>query len=257
MTGNMALVREYCQRARQAGANLVTFPELVLCGYPPEDLLLKPRFLKDVEQCLGELAVDLDHGPVCLLGYPEQENGVVYNSAAILAGGKMVGNYRKVELPNYGVFDEKRYFTPGGGCTVLDFGGVRLAVTICEDIWIEGGALERCAVGSCQGVLNISCSPFSAGKLAKRLDVLARFAKCTESLVCYNNLLGGQDELVFDGGSLVMDKDGKVLARARRFTEALLITDLEFEPAPRQRKPGGVGPGGPSAGALWRKASPG
>ena len=227
--GNMALIREYCREARQADADLITFPELALSGYPPEDLLLKPRFLKDVEQCLAEMAASLE-GPVCLVGYPEAADGKVYNSAAVIAGGKVVGNYRKVELPNYGEFDEKRYFSPGSGCTVLDFGGVRLAVTICEDVWIEGGALERCAVGSCQGTVNISGSPFSAGKLAVRLNVLTRFAKCTESLICYNNLLGGQDELVFDGGSLVMNKDGEIIARARRFEETLLVTDLELAP---------------------------
>ena len=218
------------------GADLVTFPELAVSGYPPEDLLLKPRFLKDAEQCLLELAAKIE-GPVCLVGYPERRGDKVYNSAAVIAGGRIVGNYRKVELPNYGEFDEKRYFSPGSGCTVLDFGGIRLAVTICEDVWIEGGALERCAAGSCQGSVNISCSPFFAGKLALRLDVLARFAKCTESVICHNNVLGGQDELVFDGGSLVMDRDGRIIARAKRFEEALLVTDLDFEALPHHESP--------------------
>jgi NAD+ synthase (glutamine-hydrolysing) len=229
--GNLELIRSHMDQAQALGADIVTFPELTISGYPPEDLLFKPRFLENCCQALGELTADC-HGITAIVGYPELREGLVYNSAAVLGQGRVLGSYRKTELPNYGVFDEVRYFSPGQGCMLLELGGARVILSICEDLWVrrsmvEMGALEHQA----QVTLNISGSPFHAGKLRQRQEILSRFARRTSTVVCYNNLLGGQDELVFDGGSLVMSPTGEVLASARRFAPDMLVTDLDLPAA--------------------------
>ncbi len=228
LAANLALIQEHLDLARQRGADLVTFPELAICGYPPEDLLLKPRFLKDTARALERLA-QATRGLTALVGYAESDLGRVYNSAALLHDGRLVASYRKLELPNYGVFDEKRYFSPGEGCLIFTLRGARVLVTICEDVWVPLSAAERCARAlRPQVVVNISASPFHAGKLDLRRQVLARFARGVGAPVCYNNLLGAQDELVFDGGCLVIGADGDMLACARRFEQDLLVTDLDL-----------------------------
>ena len=224
--GNAAKVAEWAGRAREAGADLVTFPELALSGYPPEDLLLKPYFLRDCRAALDAL-LPASQGIAVLVGFPDARDGRAYNAAALLHDGRLLGIYHKVELPNYGVFDEKRYFAPGAGCLVFEAGGMRLYTTICEDVWVPGGFAERHAHGNAAHVvINLSASPFHAGKLAQRREVLAAFAERTSAYVCYNNLVGGQDELVFDGGSLVVGPQGQLVASAARFQEDLLVVDL-------------------------------
>jgi NAD+ synthase (glutamine-hydrolysing) len=177
---------------------------------------------------LGRLA-QATRGLTVLVGHAETDLGRVYNSAALLHDGRLVGSYRKLELPNYGVFDEKRYFCPGEGCLIFTLRGLRVLVTICEDVWVPLSAAEQCARAlRPQVVVNISASPFHAGKLDLRRQVLARFARGVKAPVCYNNLVGAQDELVFDGGCLVIGADGTMLACARRFEQDLLVTDLEL-----------------------------
>lgn len=233
LEANLALIQEYLELARQRGADLVTFPELAICGYPPEDLLLKPRFLKDTARALERLA-QATRGLTVLVGYAESDLGRIYNAAALLHDGRLATSYRKLELPNYGVFDEKRYFSPGEGCLVFTLRGARVLVTVCEDVWIPLSAAEQCARAlKPQVVVNISASPFHAGKLDQRRQVLARFARQAGAPVCYNNLVGAQDELVFDGGCLVIGADGAMLACARRFEQDLLVTDLELAPPAR------------------------
>ncbi|HOX07366.1 MAG TPA: NAD+ synthase [Planctomycetota bacterium] len=226
LAGNRAKVAAACDRARAAGADLVTFPELAICGYPPEDLLLRPGFLRDCRRELEALA-PATKGLVAVVGAPEVDGGKVYNAAAVFADGRLSGFYRKVELPNYGVFDEKRYFTSGDRPHFLTVKGVKASVTICEDVWVPGSPVERWpAEAGAKLVVNLSASPFHAGKLAERHATLARYARATGATVFYNNLVGGQDELVFDGGALVVSPDGEVLAAARRFAEDFLVVDL-------------------------------
>ena len=227
LDGNAAKILAYVEAAKEQHADLVVFPELALCGYPPEDLLLKPHFLRDCRRALDGLAAQC-RGMCLLLGFPDTAKGKVYNAAALIHDQRILAVYRKLELPNYGVFDEKRYFTPGSGCLVFEVNGVRVFVTICEDVWVEGGTAERYAEKNCAHVVvNLSASPFHAGKLATRRDVLAGFARRTGAFVCYANLVGGQDELVFDGGSLVLGPDGGLIASAERFQEDLLVADIE------------------------------
>ena len=216
-------------RAKSADADLVTFPELALCGYPPEDLLFRARFLAENRQALEAIAPHCS-GIGVLVGFADSREDRTYNAAALLYDGSIQGVYHKIELPNYGVFDEKRYFRPGSQCLVFEIAGVRVSVTVCEDIWIPGSTAERCAVRNrAQLVVNLSASPFHAGKYLYRLDrIISLFARTAGATVAYTNLVGGQDELVFDGGSLVVDSQGRLVASARRFEEDLLVTDLEI-----------------------------
>jgi len=224
---NAAKIISSIERARDANAHIVTFPELAICGYPPEDLLLKPSFLQHNRETLEKIASQ-SKDIVAVVGFADMADGKVYNAAAVIDDTRLMGIYHKSELPNYGVFDEERYFSPGVSCTTYTVKGTPVAVNICEDVWIAGSAAEHCAVSSNAKVaLNISASPFHAGKLAVRREILAGFAKRTGAFVCYNNLVGGQDELVFDGGSLVVNPQGELLASAKRFEEDLLITDID------------------------------
>jgi NAD+ synthase (glutamine-hydrolysing) len=226
LKGNVEKISEWVDKARSVCADLVIFPELALCGYPPEDLLLKRRFLRDTAAALEKLGKSC-RGINVLVGFPHAVADRVFNAAALLEDGKLVGVYHKIELPNYGVFDEKRYFESGTDCLVFDLGPLRCSVTVCEDIWIPGSPTERCVTDyGAHVALNISGSPYHVGKLALRKRIVDRFAKATNSTVFYNNLVGGQDELVFDGGSFVVDASGTLIALARSFEEDLLVTDV-------------------------------
>jgi NAD+ synthase (glutamine-hydrolysing) len=226
--GNSLKIKDMIDQARSLGADLVTFPELALCGYPPEDLLLKRGFLEDNNFFLQALK------PACenitaIIGFADSDGGEVFNAAALISDSKLVAVYHKIELPNYGVFDEKRYFNSDCECVLFEIDGIRISLTICEDIWIKGSLTRTCAVeNGAQVVVNISASPFHAGKMAVRKDIIADFASTTKSIMFFNNLVGGQDELVFDGGSLAMDPSGSVLSAAKRFEEDLLLTELEL-----------------------------
>jgi NAD+ synthase (glutamine-hydrolysing) len=227
IAGNEAKARDALEQARQAGAQLVVFPELMITGYPPEDLLLKEHFLRDARAAVERLAAgtgDL----IALIGFPERDIDV-YNAAAVLAGGVLRATYRKVYLPNYGVFDEERYFQTGSRGAIVDLDGIRVGLTICEDVWEPGPPLSDEALAGASVVVNVSASPYHAGKGSERERMLAQRARDSLAVVAFCNLVGGQDELVFDGHSLVIDHDGEVLARAAQFQEELLVAEVDAE----------------------------
>jgi NAD+ synthase (glutamine-hydrolysing) len=225
LEGNAAKIREGIAHARDEGAQLVVFPELALTGYPPEDLLLKTHFLDSVDTVLRELASDVED-IVALVGYPERADDV-YNAAAVLADGGVAAVYRKVYLPNYSVFDEARYFQSGEGGALIELNGIPIGLTICEDIWEPGPPATDEALAGARVVVNLSASPYHAGKGVKREAMLIQRARDSNVAVLFCNLVGGQDELVFDGHSVAIDVDGDVLARAPQFEEALVFCTLD------------------------------
>jgi NAD+ synthase (glutamine-hydrolysing) len=225
LEGNAAKVREGIARARDERAQLVVFPELTLTGYPPEDLLLKTHFLDSVDGVLRELATEVQ-GIVALVGYPERADDV-YNSAAVLADGGVAAVYRKVFLPNYSVFDEARYFQSGTEGGLIELNGVPIGLTVCEDIWEPGPPATDEALAGARIVVNLSASPYHAGKGLEREAMLIQRARDSNVAVLFCNLVGGQDELVFDGHSVAIDVDGEVLARAPQFEEAMVFCTLD------------------------------
>jgi len=236
LAGNAARIHEGIEQAKQAGAALVLFPELALTGYPPEDLLLREHFLTDTGTQLAELA-RTTHGIVAIVGFPERAEGNVYNSAAVLDGGAVRSVYRKVHLPNYGVFDEQRYFAPGEPRgSVIELHGHRVGVTVCEDLWVAGPPASSEAAADARLIANISASPYHAGKGLERERLFGQRARETGTYIAFCGMVGGQDELVFDGHSFVLDRSGEPIARAAQFKEDLLICDLD-PPASEQREP--------------------
>ncbi len=233
IAGNTERVRAGVRAAREAGAELVLFPELALTGYPPEDLLLKEHFLADALAALGELAGEAQE-IVAIVGFPERAEDV-FNSLAVLAEQRVHAIYRKVYLPNYGVFDEQRYFQAGGAGAVLDIGSQRVGLTICEDMWEPGPPASEEALAGATLILNISASPYHAGKGAQRELMFAQRARENLACVAFCALVGGQDELVFDGHSCVIDHTGRTLARAAQFEEELLLCDVDLEAAAAAR----------------------
>jgi len=217
--------------AREAGAELVLFPELALTGYPPEDLLLREHFLADARSALDDLAREVD-GITAIAGFPELDSGRVYNSAAVLADGTIQPIYRKLHLPNYGVFDERRYFTPGSSGATIEVGDHRVGLTVCEDLWQPGPPATEEAASGASLLINISASPYHAGKGAEREQLFAQRAIESGAHVAFCALVGGQDELVFDGHSFVLDPTGTTIARARQFSEDLLVCDLDLPSGP-------------------------
>jgi NAD+ synthase (glutamine-hydrolysing) len=236
--GNEARIVKWIDRARRLDVDLVAFPELAISGYPAEDLLLKPRFLADCQAAIERIAGKVTQ-PVAIIGFPSSD-GYVRNSAAVLAGGKLVAVSNKIHLPNYGVFDEKRYFSPGGAATVLAAGGARIGLSICEDIWREDVSKAQVVSGGSNMLLNVSSSPYHAGKGMEREDLMKRRATENGIYVAYVNLVGGQDELVFDGHSVIIGPSGEVIARGRQFREDLVVGDIEIGrlPSARARGPG-------------------
>ena len=231
--GNAQRIREGMRAAGEAGVELLLFPELALTGYPPEDLLLKEHFLADAAAALRELAADA-RGLIAVVGYPERAADV-YNAAAVLTDGAVHAIYRKVYLPNYGVFDEQRYFQAGVGGAVIDLGHERLGLTVCEDIWEPGPPASEEALAGATLILNISASPYHAGKGAERELMFAQRARENIACVAFCGLVGGQDELVFDGHSCVIDHTGTTIARAAQFREELLVCDVDLEAAAAAR----------------------
>jgi NAD+ synthase (glutamine-hydrolysing) len=227
IAGNVAKAQENIARARHQEAELVLFPELTVTGYPPEDLLLKEHFLADARRAVDRLA-DETKGIVAIVGFPERAEDV-YNSTAVLADGEVRAIYRKTYLPNYGVFDEERYFQSGSRAGVIDFGGVLVGLTICEDIWEPGPPLSDEALAGATIVLNLSASPYYHGKGFERERMIVQRARDSLATVVFCNLVGGQDELVFDGHSLVVDHEGNVIARAHQFREELLVATVDPE----------------------------
>jgi NAD+ synthase (glutamine-hydrolysing) len=225
IAGNAAKIADYAGRARDAGAALVVFPELALSGYPPEDLLLKPHFLDAAAVALDELA-DRTRGIVALVGFPERGDDV-YNSAAVLADGEVVAVYRKMYLPNYGVFDEQRYFQAGAEAGIFDLNGTPIGITICEDIFEPGPPAMTEALAGAQVIVNLSASPYRAGFGVGRERMIVQRAVDYLAAVVFVNTVGGQDELVFDGHSIAVDQDGKVLARCPQFEESLTLCAID------------------------------
>jgi NAD+ synthase (glutamine-hydrolysing) len=223
--GNARKISDYIARARDEGAALVVFPELALTGYPPEDLLLKTSFLDAARVALRELAAETQ-GIVAVVGYPEKAEDV-YNTAAVLADGDVVATYRKMYLPNYGVFDEQRYFQSGAEAAIVEVNGVPIGISVCEDIWEPGPPAMSEALAGAQVIVNLSASPYRAGYGARRERMLVQRAVDYLAAVVFVNTIGGQDELVFDGHSLAIDQDGEVLARAPQFEEALTLCTID------------------------------
>jgi NAD+ synthase (glutamine-hydrolysing) len=223
--GNARKIAEHTGAAREQGAALVVFPELTLSGYPPEDLLLKTSFLDEVGAALEELASQT-RGIVALVGFPERADDV-YNSAAVLADGEVAAVYRKMYLPNYGVFDEQRYFQSGSEAGIFELNGVPIGVSICEDIWEPGPPAMTEALAGAQVIVNLSASPYRAGYGHARERMLVQRAVDNLAAVVFVNTVGGQDELVFDGHSLAIDQDGRVLARCRQFEECLTLCTID------------------------------
>ncbi|UCC71209.1 MAG: NAD+ synthase [Gemmatimonadota bacterium] len=232
--GNVKKIRESLERVRELGADIALFPELTITGYPPEDLLLKPHFAERAEAALLELAVEV-RDLVAVIGFPELCDDL-FNTAAVVTGGEIAAKYRKRYLPNYGVFDEQRYFARGRDTLVLDMDGVKVGVTICEDLWYPGGPAQRAVLdGKADVLVNISASPYSRGKGPTRERMLATRCEDYGCFLAFCNTVGGQDELVFDGHSLVIDPRGTVLARAKQFAEDHVVIDLDLRGASRRR----------------------
>jgi NAD+ synthase (glutamine-hydrolysing) len=225
--GNTAKIKEMYRRAKEAKLDLLIFPELCVCGYPPEDLLLKKHFLAENKKAVEQLAEDCPDITV-MVGFAEPDDGGCYNSLAILAGGKITKVYRKALLPNYGVFDEKRYFHSGAEPAVIKIKNFSVACTICEDIWDLNWLKDFLAgVTEKNLIVNISASPFHAGKISEKLTILETGAKIFNCPLAYCNIIGGQDELVFDGRSMFIDSQGRLASCAKAFEEDLLIADIE------------------------------
>jgi len=223
--GNVERAAEALERAVDAGAGIVAFPELTIPGYPPEDLLMRPSFIADNMKGLEELAGEVPEGVVAAAGFVDLDADL-YNSCALISGGEILHRYHKRYLPNYGVFDENRYFREGAGAPVLRVDGATVGFSVCEDIWYPGGPAREQALGGAGVLLNISASPYHRQKGAFRERMLSVRASDYGCYVVFCNLVGGQDELVFDGHSVVFDPEGKLVARARQFEEDLLLVDL-------------------------------
>ncbi|MEE8620012.1 MAG: NAD+ synthase [Dehalococcoidia bacterium] len=241
LTGNTKKIKECIDQAKSLGVDLLTFPELAIPGYPPEDLLLRPQFIKQNRESLNEI-IEYSADIVVIVGFVDTD-GDIYNAAAILCDRQLVGVYHKFYLPNYGVFDENRYFQAGEECPVFIIYGIGIGVTICEDMWYEAGpALVQTYAGAAV-LINISASPYHAGKGLFRERMLATRASDSAAIVVHNNLVGGQDELVFDGNSLIVNEKGEIVARGKQFEEDFVVADLDMESVfrsqlrdPRRRK---------------------
>lgn len=233
LSGNAEIIARRMEEARDVGAHIVAFPELAITGYPPEDLLLKPSFVDANHKTLLSLqqhSQDL----TAIVGFVDRDVDL-FNAAAVFHDGEWLDTYRKQRLPNYGVFDELRYFRPGREELLLQLGDTWVGVTICEDIWFPGGPVERLAAAGADLVININASPYHRGKWEDRHRLLATRAADYGVVIAYVNLVGGQDELVFDGDSVVVSPSGSLLSEAQPFTDELLLCDIELDQVFRAR----------------------
>lgn len=250
IAGNTRLIQTWIKEARRAKADLVAFPELAVTGYPPEDLLFKPRFIEDTQRALKAVAAEA-RGLVVVVGYVGQGATAVsaseapsfplagrhelYNEAAVLSDRRILATYRKRHLPNYGVFDESRYFHPGSRLPLLVLNGATVGVNICEDIWFSDGPTRLQASAGAEVIVNINASPFHVGKGRMREQVLATRARENRVIVTYTNTVGGQDELVFDGCSMIVDQAGEIVGRGKAFEQDLIVADLDVAAVGRVR----------------------
>jgi len=229
LEANAEKISGYIAKARRKRCDIVVFPELALCGYPPEDLLFKKSFLKANSDQLRRIIKST--GPIfAIVGFPEYSKDGIFNSAALIYNKKLVGTCRKIFLPNKSIFDEKRYFLHGDTVPILPFGSVRVGVNICEDIWHPYGPHSiACREGKAKVIINISASPYHTGKIRERQNMLKERAVTEKAFICYCNSTGGQDELVFDGGSLVIGPDGSLITRVAQFKEGIAVVDLDTD----------------------------
>ncbi len=241
LSGNTKKIMKSIDQAKSLGVDLLTFPELAITGYPPEDLLLKPQFIKQNRESLNKI-IEHSSDIAVVVGFVDSD-GDIYNAAAVLYNKKLVGVYHKFYLPNYGVFDENRYFQAGVECPVFIIYGIGIGITICEDMWYEAGPALVQAYAGAKVLVNISASPYHTGKGLFRERMLATRASDSMAIVIHNNLVGGQDELVFDGNSLIINEKGEVIARGKQFEEDFVVVDLDVESVfrsqlhdPRRRK---------------------
>ena len=231
--GNTEKILEAIGQGRSLGVDLLTFPELAICGYPPEDLLLKPKFIEENIRSLDRVVGGCS-GLTAVVGFVDAKADI-FNAAAVIHDRKLVGVYHKIYLPNYGVFDENRYFQAGRECPVFVIAGIGVGINICEDIWYEAGPATAQAYSGAEVIVNISASPYHFGKRNSRERMLGTRASNNVAIVAYNNLVGGQDELVFDGDSVIMDEKGQLIARGNQFEEDLIVADLDVEAVFRTR----------------------
>jgi len=241
LSGNTKKIVQFIDQAKSLGVDLLTFPELAITGYPPEDLLLKPQFIKQNRESLNKI-IEHSSDMAVVVGFVDSD-GDIYNAAAVVYNKKLVGVYHKFYLPNYGVFDENRYFQAGREYPVFIIYGIGIGITICEDMWYEAGPAIVQAYAGAMVLLNISASPYHAGKGLFRERMLATRASDSVAIVVHNNLVGGQDELVFDGNSLIINEKGELIARGKQFEEDFVVADLDVESVfrsqlhdPRRRK---------------------
>jgi NAD+ synthase (glutamine-hydrolysing) len=253
LDGNVRRIAGWLREAKKAKADLVAFPELAVTGYPPEDLLLKPRFIADNRRAIQEI-VRHCRGLTAVVGYVSQSDGVdpkparssvvqagaheLYNAAAVIADQKLITTYCKWYLPNYGVFDESRYFHPGRRLPLIRLRGTMVGVNICEDVWLPDGPTGFQAAAGAEVIVNINASPFHLGKSRVREQMLATRARENGVVLTYTNAVGAQDELVFDGSSVILDHQGGVIARGKAFEEDLIVADLNMEAVARARRTG-------------------
>ena len=227
LAGNAQRILDAAQHAKdEHNADLIIFPELTLTGYPPEDLLLRPSFIHEVQKQLDKLCEAAVSGIAILLGYPRSIDGNLYNAAGLIVDGKITTEYFKQALPNYSVFDEKRYFSKGTEAAVFSLNGTKFGLTICEDIW-QDEPIKMAVVAGAQIVLNLNASPFDMNKSQQREELLAKQAVKHDVIIFYVNLVGGQDELVFDGGSMIMNQLGEVTHKALSFVEEFIPVEIE------------------------------
>ena len=239
--GNTSKILSCIKKAKKAGVQLVAFPELAITGYPPEDLLLKTKFIEDNLDALKKIQKNVGDITV-IIGFVDRKDDI-YNAAAIIYNKKLIDTYHKMYLPNYGVFDEYRYFQAGTRCPIYQIGDTWIGVNICEDIWYPEGPARLQALAGAEVIININASPYHIGKGKFREDMLSTRASDNLVIVAYLNTVGGQDELVFDGHSIILDQNGKVIVRGKQFEEDLIIADLDLEGimmgrlhAPRRRQ---------------------
>jgi len=228
LRGNTNKIIRFIDEAKSLGVDLLTFPELAITGYPPEDLLLKPRFIKQNREYLEEI-IKHSSGIAVVVGFVDSDSDI-YNAAAVIYDNKLAGVYHKVYLTNYGVFDENRYFQAGTKCPIFVIYNIGIGITICEDMWYEAGPATAQAYAGARLLVNISASPYYAGKGQLRERMLATRATDNVAIVAYNNLVGGQDEVVFDGNSLIINEKGQLIARGKQFEEDLIVVDLDVQP---------------------------
>ncbi|HEY5077841.1 MAG TPA: NAD+ synthase [Acidimicrobiia bacterium] len=235
LDGNAARILEAYDAAEEAGCDLVVFPELTVTGYPPEDLLLRPAFVAQAAEMLEKIAARTARA-VAVIGFPEPARDL-HNAAAVCANGRVYGVYRKQLLPNYAVFDEQRYFVaPREPLPLFNVAGVKVGISICEDAWSPSGPILAESAGGAELIVNLNASPYYAQRLAERETMLATRAADASVPIVYANLVGGQDELVFDGASLVFDEQGVLVARAKQFQTDLLVVDIDVRPTFRRRQ---------------------